>query len=83
LETAGKDNTFYPSILVGQYERKQKDKAQTLLPQRNLVPSHRKQKVLITFFDCKGVAHEVCYTMYIRAFDIIALSCGQQGSGSA
>jgi hypothetical protein len=49
LETARKDDTFCPSILVEQYECKQKDKAQsgeaqTLLPQRNLVPSHRKQK---------------------------------------
>jgi len=49
LETARKDDTFCPSHLVGQYERKQKDKAQdgeaqTLLPQRNLVPSRGKQK---------------------------------------
>jgi uncharacterized Zn-finger protein len=49
LETARKDDTFCSSILVEQYERKQKDKAQsgeaqTFLPQRNLVPSHRKQK---------------------------------------
>jgi hypothetical protein len=39
--------------------------------------------VLITFFDCKGVVHEVYYATYMRAFDIIALSCEQQGSGSA
>ena len=72
LETARKDDTFCPSILVEQFECTQKDKIQSgetqnLLPQRNLVPSRQKQKqcffffffnLFILFYYCKGVVHK-------------------------
>ena len=89
LETAGKDDTFCPSILAGQYEPQTKREGTewrgTNCP-ASKKPCGQPSKIktmLITFFDCKGVVlkefvlqgqtKQRCTVPYIREHSTLLL----------
>ena len=63
LETAMKDDTFYPSILVEQYENKQRQGTgwrgtNSPASKKPCAQPLETKTMLSTFFKCKGVVHK-------------------------